>query len=157
MDARKNRGTMEWQNMSDKEPSKEKILYCTDDAAMSLLEVMVRDSAYEFDGGVSRYVKASQKLKSTRRKLEETIQLNESTGSILNALDAYDIAIKEKKDAVRNIKNEYLFLNCERDIKPPIDGMYVMTTIIKNYIQGVDDETFEEIKKLIDSVRSVKK
>lgn len=156
MDARSNRGTKEWQNLSDKQPSKEKLLYCTDEAAMKLLEVMVRDSAYEFEGGVSAYIKASQKLKASRRKLEHTILMGEPSNVIQAALDAYDDAAKGKRNAVKNIKNEYLFLNCERDVKPPIDGMYIMTTIIKNYIKGVDDETFKEIKSMINKARREK-
>lgn len=117
----------------------------TDSMAEMLLEAMVTDSAYEFEGSVRSYIKSESMLKKTRRQLEHEIKMSENNKALIKALQNYDIAVKNKQLAVRSIKNEYLFLTGERKVKPPIDGRYVMHELIKNVCNDMSDEEYEEV------------
>lgn len=140
--------TKEWEKLSTKKPG-DTIKHIIDDEAKLLLDMMVKDSAFEFKGGVDDYIKSERKLKKTRKALELSIKFKESHEVISKALEEYDEACKEKQRAVRNIKSEYLFLTCERDVKPPIDGIYVMKELIKQVVKELDDDEYEDLMETL--------
>ena len=141
--------TKEWESLSTKAPSKEPIKRLVDEQAMQLLEIMVKDSAFEFEGGVDEYIKSERALKKARLKLNNAIISKCDHATIWDMLIAYDEAIKRKQRAVRNIKSEYLFMTCERDVKPPIDGVYVMKEIIKQLLKSLNEEEYEDLLESI--------
>ena len=102
---------------------------------------------------MEEYIKSERSLKKTRRKLEEAIAKKMPHNKIGDALDAYDAAVQAKQRAVRNIKSEYLFLNCERDIKPPIDGIYVMKELIKQCLCDLDEEDYFDLMASLEQKR----
>ena len=128
----------------------------TDGMAEMVLEMMLKDSAYEFDGGVRNYIESTKAVKKTRRQLEHAIVMEYTSDKIMKALKNYDIAQKNLRISVRNIKNEYLFLNGERKIKPPLDGAYVMNKLIKNICKNMSDEDFEDLMHEAQQIRNQK-
>lgn len=125
-----------------------------DEAAKALLDVMVHDSAFEFSKGVKRYIEAEKRAKKARAELMKFVDGNEELEPIFIN---YEYANKMKRDAVRAIKNEFLFLNGSRDVRPPIDGMYVMVELIKDVLSKLDEESYEEALNLITLSRAKKK
>ena len=148
--------TKEWMSLSTKKPG-EAIKSLVDDEAQKLLEMMVKDSAFEFKGGVDDYIKSERKLKKTRMALEQSISFKAPHESISKALAEYDEAVKAKQRAVRNIKSEYLFMTCERDVKPPIDGIYVMKEIIKQVVKDLDEDDYEDLMESLRPQTKTKK
>ena len=148
--------TKEWMSLSTKKPG-EAIKSIVDDGAQKLLEMMVKDSAFEFKGGVEDYIKSERKLKKTRMALEQSISFKAPHESISKALAEYDEAVKAKQRAVRNIKSEYLFMTCERDVKPPIDGIYVMKEIIKQVVKDLDEDDYEDLMESLRPQTKTKK
>lgn len=148
--------TKEWMSLSTKKPG-EAIKSLVDDEAQKLLEMMVKDSAFEFKGGIDDYIKSERKLKKTRMALEQSISFKAPHESISKALAEYDEAVKAKQRAVRNIKSEYLFMTCERDVKPPIDGIYVMKEIIKQVVKDLDEDDYEDLMESLRPQTKTKK
>ena len=145
--------TKEWMQLSTKEPG-DVIKKIMDDEAQNLLEMMVKDSAFEFKGGVENYIKSERRLKKARMALEQSISFKKPHEAISKALVEYDEALKEKQRAVRNIKSEYMFMTCERDVKPPIDGIYVMKELIKQVVKDLDDEDYEDLMETLRNKRA---
>lgn len=81
-----------------------------------------------------------------RKTLLNEIAISINGDKLRKYLLNYETALKNKQTAVRNIKNEYLFLNSERNIKPPIDGKYVMRELVKRAIQGMSEEEYEDLQ-----------
>ena len=148
--------TKEWNKLSTKNPGKP-VKSLIDDQANQLLDMMVKDSAFEFKGGVDEYIKSERKLKKARHNLEDAIAEKRPHEEIGDALDEYDDAVKAKQRAVRNIKSEYLFLTCERDVKPPIDGIYVMKEIIKQVVKDLDEDDYEDLMESLRPQTKTKK
>lgn len=148
--------TKEWNKLSTKNPGKP-VKSLIDDQANQLLDMMVKDSAFEFKGGVDEYIKSERKLKKARHNLEDAIAEKRPHEEIGDALDEYDDAVKAKQRAVRNIKSEYLFLTCERDVKPPIDGIYVMKELIKQVVCELNDEDYLDLMASLKQKRAKSK
>ena len=117
----------------------------SDQMAEMLLEMMLKDSAYEFESGVRNYIESNKAVKKYRRQLEHSIRMEHGPDKIMKALKNYDIALRNKQTAIRNIKNEYMFLNSERKIKPVIDGKYVMNRIVKQVCSEMSEAELEEL------------
>ena len=114
--------------------------FVDDNAAEQLLTIMLKDSAYEFEAGVEDYIVYEKQQRSARKKLEKAIDNSNNKEEIMECLHKYDGAVLGKQQALRVIKCEYLFLNGERDIKPPIDGEYVAHALVKKIIKNMEEE-----------------
>lgn len=148
-----NTGNEKWQKLSSKNPGG--VLKDIDnDAAQDLLDMMVKDSAFEFSNGVERYVESERKYKKARARIKKLVGTDEELKS---AFEDYEYWTDMKKKSVRAIKNEFLFLNGGRNVKPPIDGMYVMTELIKTVLTRMDDEAYEEAMDMLAIYRETRK
>lgn len=104
----------------------------TEEGAMRLLEAMCKDSADVFEGGVRRYIEANKNLKNAKQKLEK-------------ALDECAMAMDIKQNAIRDIRDEYRFLNGENTIKPMFDGSYVMSRLIIGIVEDMSEADMTEL------------
>lgn len=129
----------------------------TNEAAEALLKAMVEDSAFEFKGGVEQYVSTERKLRKCEKdfareidNIREDFKDNEAFVSAINKIEIivnnWQTALENKQIAVRNIKNEHLFLSGGGGtLQPPIDGAYVMRELIKQVLTDMNEDDFEEV------------
>lgn len=147
------KGNEKWRQLSSTKPGGA-IKAIDDKTAEALLEAMVKDSAFQFSRGVEMYVLSERQLKKTRKTL---VGLLEDDEEKKDAFYSYEKAIEKKQAAVRAIKNEYLFMNGSRDVRPPIDGTYVMTELIKSVLGNMNEELYNEVIDIIELYRKTNK
>lgn len=104
----------------------------TEEGAMRLLEAMCKESADVFEGGVRRYIEANKDLKKAKKQLEE-------------ALNKCAMAMDIKRNAIRDIRDEYGFLNGENMIQPMFDGSYVMSRLIIGVVEDMSEADLTEL------------
>lgn len=93
------------------------------DGAIRLLEAMCASSADDFRAAVAAWVQAMQ----DERRIKN---------GIFRLARELDDVYKKKNNAEYTIRQEYSFMMGEETVKPPIDGLYVMTTLLR----GIMDE-----------------
>lgn len=121
------------------------------DVAMGLLEAVVKDSAVSFTSSVEHFVIADRKLKKAKRALEQLLIDDKEKH---DALKQFIFALKTKEAAVKELRNESIFLSGGRDLKPPIDGEYVMIELIKHVLGGLEDELYDDAIEIIELHRA---
>lgn len=93
------------------------------DGAIRLLEAMCASSADDFRAAVATWVQTMQ----DERRIKN---------GIFRLVRELDDVYKKKSNAEYTIRQEYGFMMGEETVKPPIDGLYVMTTLLR----GIMDE-----------------
>lgn len=141
------RGNEKWRALSDKDFSGGVVRLVDNDVAMGLLEAVVKDSAVSFTSSVEHFVVADRKLKKAKRKLEQLLSDDKEKH---DAFKQFIFALKTKEAAVIELRNESIFLSGGRDLKPPIDGEYVMIELIKRVLGGLEDELYDDAIEIIE-------
>lgn len=145
------RGNEKWRALSDKDFSGGVVRLIDNDVAMGLLEAVVKDSAVSFTSSVEHFVIADRKLKKAKRALEQLLIDDKEKH---DALKQFIFALKTKEAAVIELRNESVFLSGGRDLKPPIDGEYVMIELIKSVLGGLEDELYDDAIEIIELHRA---
>lgn len=104
----------------------------SEEGAMRLLEAMLKDSATEFEGGVSLYIQANKMMDKAKKNLKA-------------ALKECATASKLKQDAMSTIRAEYKFLSGREPVKPPIDVEYVVPHLIMGVVGSMTDKELDEL------------
>ena len=145
------RGNEKWRALSDKDFSGGVVRLVDNDVAMGLLEAVVKDSAVSFTSSVEHFVVADRKLKKAKRALEQLLIDDKEKH---DAFKQFIFALKTKEAAVIELRNESVFLSGGRDLKPPIDGEYVMLELIKSVLGGLEDELYDDAIEIIELHRA---
>ena len=144
-------GNEKWRALSDKDFSGGVVRLVDNDVAMGLLEAVVKDSAVSFTSSVEHFVVADRKLKKAKRALEQLLIDDKEKH---DAFKQFIFALKTKEAAVIELRNESVFLSGGRDLKPPIDGEYVMLELIKSVLGGLEDELYDDAIEIIELHRA---
>lgn len=145
------RGNEKWRALSDKDFSGGGVRLVDNDVAIGLLEAVVKDSAVSFTSSVEHFVIADRKLKKAKRALEQLLIDDKEKH---DAFKQFIFALKTKEAAVKELRNESIFLSGGRDLKPPIDGEYVMIELIKSVLGGLEDELYDDAIEIIELHRA---
>lgn len=127
------------------------------DGAIRLLEAMCASSADDFRAAVATWVQTMQ----DERRIKN---------GVLRLFRELDDVYKKKSNAEYTIRQEYNFMMGEETVKPPIDGLYVMTTLLRGimdeagnadlimtYLNGDNDELVKKLFSEGHGMRSIVK